>query len=190
MTVNLLATAVLAFSMSTDAFAVSIGKGAALHKPRFSEALRTGAIFGSIEAATPLIGWAIGIAASSYVAAIDHWIAFIVLGLIGAKMIYEGVQKTEDDEKPQRHGLGQLVLTAFATSIDSMAVGVTISILGSEIGLTAAAIGLATFLMVTIGMMMGQYVGARFGKIAELCGGAMLIFLGTQTLVEHLGLLH
>ncbi len=189
MTVNLLATAVLAFSMSTDAFAVSIGKGAALSRPRFRDALRMGAIFGTVEGITPLVGWAAGFAASSYIAAIDHWIAFTVLGLIGAKMIFEGLQKTADDEKPQRHGFGRLLLTAFGTSIDSMAVGVTISLLGTEIGLTAAAIGFATFLMVTMGMMAGHYVGAKFGKLAEICGGALLIFLGTKTLFEHLGLI-
>lgn len=194
MTVNLLATAVLAFSMSTDAFAVSIGKGAALgnqgvsfRKPRIFEALRTGAIFGTVEGLTPLVGWAIGFAASSYIAAVDHWIAFTLLGVIGTKMILESLRKSEEEEKPQRHSLGRLIVTAIGTSVDSMAVGMTISILGSEIGLTAAAIGCATFLMVTMGMMAGQYVGAKFGKLAELCGGALLIFLGTKTLFEHLG---
>jgi len=194
MTINLLATAVLAFSMSTDAFAVSIGKGAVLGKSgasfsraRFSEALRIGAIFGTIEGLTPLVGWAVGFAASSYIAAVDHWIAFTLLGLIGTKMIYEALQKAEEEAAPKRHGLGQLVITAIGTSVDSMAVGMTISILGSEIGLTAAAIGFATFLMVTLGMMAGQYVGAKGGKLAELCGGALLIVLGTHTLLEHLG---
>ena len=196
MSINLLATAVLAFSMSTDAFAVSIGKGAALgrsgvsfKKSRVIEALRTGAIFGTVEGLTPLVGWAVGFAASSYITAIDHWIAFTLLGVVGVKMIVDALQKEEEATEEKRHSLGQLIFTAIGTSVDSMAVGMTVSILGSHIGLTAAAIGFATFLMVTLGMMAGQYVGAKGGKLAELFGGALLIFLGTQTLIEHLGYL-
>lgn len=185
---GILSTAILAFSMSTDAFAVSIGKGAALRKPRLSEAFRTGAIFGAVEGVTPLVGWAIGLAASSYVQAVDHWIAFIVLGSIGIKMMRASF--TPDDEsaeKPARHGLGYLILTAIGTSIDSMAVGVSLSVVGMPIAITAAAIGCATFTMVTIGLMTGQYLGAKFGKQAELCGGIALLFLGTKILFEHLG---
>ncbi len=175
--------------MSTDAFAVSLGKGARLQKPRLSEALRTGAIFGTVEGLTPVIGWCIGLAASAYIAAIDHWIAFIVLGGIGLKMIFEGIQAETGEEKPASNSFARLALTALGTSIDSMAVGVSLSILGTHIGVTAAAIGFATFTMVTIGVMTGQYIGSKFGKVAELCGGAALIFLGTKTLLEHLGYL-
>jgi putative Mn2+ efflux pump MntP len=180
-------TTILAFSMSTDAFAVSVGKGAALRKPRFTEALRTGAIFGAIEGMTPIVGWGIGLAASQHIAAVDHWIAFIILGSIGLKMIYEGLQADSGEEKPVRHSIARLMLTALGTSIDSMAVGVSLSILGTHIGWTAAAIGFATFTMVTIGVMTGQYIGSKYGKIAEMLGGAALIFLGTKTLLEHLG---
>ncbi len=180
-------TTILAFSMSTDAFAVSVGKGAALRKPRFTEALRTGAIFGVIEGMTPVIGWGIGLAASQHIAAVDHWIAFIILGAIGLKMIYEGLQADDGTEKPTSHSIARLMLTALGTSIDSMAVGVSLSILGTHIGWTAVAIGLATFTMVTIGVMTGQYIGSKYGKIAEMAGGAALIFLGTKTLFEHLG---
>ncbi|HYD19509.1 MAG TPA: manganese efflux pump MntP family protein, partial [Patescibacteria group bacterium] len=129
----------------------------------------------------------IGLAASSYVAAVDHWIAFIILGAIGLKMIYEGLQADTGEEKPRSHSIARLLLTALGTSIDSMAVGVSLSILGTHIGWTAAAIGLATFTMVTIGVMTGQYIGSKYGKIAEMAGGAALIFLGTKTLFEHLG---
>jgi putative Mn2+ efflux pump MntP len=185
--VGILSTAILAFSMSTDAFAVSIGKGAGLHKPQLREAFRTGAIFGAVEASTPVIGWLLGLAASSYVQDIDHWIAFFVLGGIGLKMIIES--RRTDVNAPQRtsNGLWRLALTALGTSIDSMAVGVSLSVLGAPIAVTAASIGLATFTMVTLGLMTGQYLGSRFGKGAELCGGAALVFLGTKTLLEHLG---
>ncbi len=184
--VGILSTAILAFSMSTDAFAVSIGKGAGLHKPQLKEAFRTGAIFGAVEASTPVIGWLLGLAASTHVESVDHWIAFFVLGGIGVKMIVEAF-KGSAGEKPRSHSIGRLALTALGTSIDSMAVGVSLSVLGAPIAITAASIGLATFTMVTLGLMTGQYLGSRFGKGAELCGGAALLFLGTKILLEHLG---
>ena len=102
---NLAATAALSLAMSTDAFAAAVGKGAALHKPKLREALRTGLIFGVIEGSTPLIGWLAGRVAAPYVAAWDHWIAFVLLGTIGALMIRAGLTDDEpEEEKPQSHG--------------------------------------------------------------------------------------
>lgn len=190
---GLLSTAILAFSMSTDAFAVSIGKGAAAHggkgnKPCLKSALRTGAVFGTVEGITPVIGWAAGLAASQHVQAVDHWIVFFVLGGIGLKMIFEGLRAREEaEEAPKKHSIGRLALTAVGTSIDSFAVGISLSMLGVDIATTAFSIGLATFTMVTIGMMAGQYIGSKFGRVAEMMGGAALIFLGAHTLLEHLG---
>jgi manganese efflux pump family protein len=173
--------------MSTDAFAVSLGKGASLRRPRLRDALRTGAVFGLVEGATPILGWLAGSVASRHVAAVDHWIAFSLLSLIGGKMVYEGLSRNESDDKPaRRHGLAALALTAVGTSIDSFAVGVTLSLLNVSIYLTAAAIGFATFVMVTIGMLCGQMLGAKMGKRAEACGGALLILLGAKILFEHL----
>lgn len=186
---NVLSTALLAFSLSTDAFAVSVGKGAALHRPRITDALRTGAIFGSVEAVTPVIGWCAGLAASEYVAKVDHWIAFCVLGFVGAKMVVESLKpRAADEEKPKRHGLGMLLMTALGTSIDSLAVGVTLSVLGVGIWGTAAAIGLATFLMVTLGILTGHYLGSKIGRAAEMAGGVMLIAIGAKILCDHLHL--
>lgn len=122
---NVTSTALLALAMSTDAFAAAVGKGTALQKPRWSEALRTGAIFGVIEAITPIIGWALGYAASSYVENWDHWIAFTLLTILGVRMIAAAAQATDasDEDKPNRHGFWLLAITGFATSIDAMAVG-------------------------------------------------------------------
>lgn len=121
---NLASTIFLAFAMSTDAFAAAVGKGASLHKPRIAEALKTGVIFGVIEALTPLAGWALGKAAAQYVTAWDHWIAFGLLGLLGARMIREGFgAPSHEEEKPNSHSFWVLALTGFATSIDAMAVG-------------------------------------------------------------------
>ena len=158
---NLVSTALLAFAMSTDAFAAAIGKGASLHKPRLSEALRTGLIFGVIETITPFIGWVLGLAAARYVVAWDHWIAFTLLAGLGAMMIRNGLRKTGDAEHaenaPRRHSFWLLALTAVATSIDAMAVGVGLAFIDVDILPTAAAIGLATMLMVTVGVMLGRF---------------------------------
>ena len=185
---SFISTTVLAFSMSADAFAVSVAKGAALHKPRWRDALRSGAIFGIVEAITPLIGWCLGMAASRYIEAIDHWLAFGILGIVGGKLVYEGLFACDDaaEEKPRRHGLGVLVLTAFGTSIDAMAVGVTLAFVDASIWLNAAAIGTATFVMTTLGLKTGHYLGCKTGKYAETLGGVALIAIGTHILLSHL----
>jgi len=184
---NIISTALLALAMSTDAFAAAIGKGAALNKPKLSEALRTGLIFGTIESITPLIGWAIGSVATKYVAAWDHWIAFILLAILGCHMIYEGLQKPDPiEEKPSQHTFLVLAITAFATSIDAMAVGVSLAFIKVNIIYTALAIGLATFMMVTLGVMLGRVLGILVGKRAEIAGGLILITIGSYILYEHL----
>ena len=176
----------LAFSMSADAFAAALGKGAVLDRPRFGEALRTGLIFGTIEAITPVIGWAMGRAASRYIAAFDHWVAFGLLVTIGGKMIWDSFQRDENEEKPQRHTFLVLALTALGTSIDALAVGVTLALIGANILVNALAIGTATFTMTTTGVMAGRLLGSRFGKYAEAGGGIILIVIGGQILAQHL----
>ena len=188
---NLTATVLLAFGMSMDAFAASIGKGATLHKPKFSEALRTGLIFGAVETLTPLIGWGMGMLASKFVLEWNHWIAFILLIFLGGRMIIEGFRDDGDeDEEPQRrHGFWLLVTTAVATSLDAMAVGVGLAFLQVNIVVMALTIGAATTIMATSGMLLGRFLGAAIGKWAEILGGVVLIGIGTSILVEHLGLL-
>ena len=178
----------LALAMSTDAFAAAVGKGTALHNPRWSEALRTGAIFGAIECATPIVGWALGFAASDYVKAWDHWIAFALLGILGLRMITAAIASREQlAEKPTRHGFWTLAVTGFATSVDAMAVGVGLAFLDVHILPIALAIGFATFVMVTIGVMVGRLLGHVAGRWAEGIGGVMLILVGSTILVEHIG---
>jgi putative Mn2+ efflux pump MntP len=187
---NLASTIFLAFAMSTDAFAAAVGKGATLHKPRIAEALKTGVIFGVIEALTPLVGWALGKAAAQYVTAWDHWIAFGLLFVLGARMIREGLSEAaHDEERPNSHSFWVLALTGFATSIDAMAVGAGLAFIDVDIFSTAATIGFATMLMVTIGVMVGRVVGATIGKRAEIVGGLVLIGVGSVILAEHLGYL-
>ncbi len=184
---NLSATILLAFGMSMDAFAASIGKGATLHKPKFSEAVRTGLIFGAIETLTPLVGWGLGMLASQFILEWNHWIAFILLVFLGGRMIVEGFRGDSDEacEAPHRHGFWLLVTTAFATSLDAMAVGVGLAFLQVSIVTTALAIGCATFIMSTLGMMVGHFIGPLLGKRAEILGGIVLIGIGSEILWSH-----
>ncbi|WP_122872336.1 manganese efflux pump MntP [Pseudomonas viridiflava] len=177
----------LALAMSTDAFAAALGKGASLHKPRFIEAVRTGLIFGVIEAITPIIGWSIGQVATRFVESWDHWIAFVLLLALGLHMIYNGLKHDdEEEEKPSQHSFLILAVTAFATSIDALAVGVGLAFVDVNILVAAAAIGLATTVMVTIGVMLGRALGTVVGKRAEIVGGVVLMLVGATILYEHL----
>jgi putative Mn2+ efflux pump MntP len=175
--------------MSTDAFAVAVGKGAALQRPHLREALRTGVIFGVIEGITPVIGWALGHWAAPYVEAWDHWIAFTLLGILGLRMMREGLSGADDDEddKPTRHGFWLLAITGFATSIDALAVGVGLAFIDANIVTTAGAIGFSTFVMVTLGVMVGRGIGKFVGKRAEVVGGLVLIAIGALILYQHIG---
>lgn len=181
--------AVLAFSMSADACAAAMARGAST-RPRFSEAVKAGAVFGIIEAITPLLGWAVGLVASSYIAAVDHWIAFGLLGIVGGKMAVEaigrmGSAELAEAEDQRKAGLLSLALTALATSIDAAAVGVTLALVNVNILSVSLAIGAATFTMATAGLLVGRAFGVRFGPVVELIGGLGLIAIGVGILVEH-----
>ncbi|MGZ9706248.1 manganese efflux pump MntP [Pseudomonas sp. GNP013] len=177
----------LALAMSTDAFAAAIGKGASLHRPRLSEALRTGLIFGVIEAITPVVGWGIGQVATKYVESWDHWIAFTLLLALGLHMIYNGLKHEDvEEEKPNQHSFLILAVTAFATSIDALAVGVGLAFVNVNILVAASAIGIATTVMVTTGVMLGRVLGTMVGKRAEIIGGLVLVLVGSTILYEHL----
>ncbi len=182
---NLFSTVSLAFSLSADAFAVAVGKGVGVRRPRFVEALRTGLIFGSVEASMPIIGWGLGSLANEFIAGIDHWIAFLILAALGIKMLAGSFHK-EEAEKPKRHKWHALAFAAVGSSIDSLGVGVTLAFIKANVWLTAAAIGTATFLMATIGFMAGHAIGNRAGKYAEAFGGVVLILIGARILWEHL----
>ncbi|WP_427789625.1 manganese efflux pump MntP family protein [Brevundimonas diminuta] len=187
-----IAIAVLSLSMSADAFAAAIGRGAQ-HRPTVSQALRSGLVFGVVEAITPLIGFALGVAAADFVEAVDHWIAFGLLGAVGLKMIWEALKRDEAeadaDAHPASRGLLALVATAVGTSIDAGAVGVGLALLNANIWLIAFCVGFTTFVMATVGLLIGKIAGTRLGRVAELIGGLALIALGCKILLEHLGVL-
>lgn len=182
-----ISTAVLAISMSADAFAVSLSKGAGRRTPGLLNALKAGAVFGLVEGLMPIIGWLLGVAASGFIASVDHWIAFLLLAGVGLKMIHEGLQDVQEVESKPAPGLRRTLVTAFATSIDAMAVGVTLAFVNMNIWVSAAAIGFATFIMVTIGMLVGHVVGSRLGKYAEIGAGVAVMLVGTGILCEHMG---
>lgn len=185
---NLSATLILAFGMSMDAFAASVSKGASLHKPALREALRTGLIFGVIEAITPLIGWGLGLLASQYIMRWDHWVAFALLAFLGGRMVLAGWRQ-QPVETPLigKHSLGVLIATAIATSLDALAIGVGLAMLQVNILHTALLIGLATLIMSTIGMLLGRFVGPCLGNKAEIIGGVILIGIGCHILYSHIG---
>lgn len=185
-TVKTASLLLLAMAMSTDAFAAAVGKGAALHKPPLREALRSGLIFGSIEAITPLIGWLIGLAAARYVADWDHWVAFTLLSGLGLHMIWNGMGTPKTQEIKTRHSFWSLAMTGMATSMDALAVGLSLALVNVNILKAALAIGLATTLMVTLGILLGRFIGALIGKRAEILGGVVLILVGCSVLMEHL----
>ncbi|GLK69261.1 putative manganese efflux pump MntP [Hansschlegelia plantiphila] len=173
--------------MSIDALIASIGRGASIGKPSFAEAARTGAVFGAVETITPLIGWAAGVVASQYVQAVDHWIAFGLLGAVGGRMFVHALKRSSEPsaQKPGR-SIGLLIATAVGTSLDAMAVGVSLAFLQANIIVIALSIGLATALMSTGGMLAGRLIGAKFGRVAEMAGGVLLVGLGASILIEHL----
>lgn len=189
--VNISATLILAFGMSMDAFAVSVGKGATLDRPCFREAFRTGLIFGVIEAITPLIGWSLGLVASRYIMQWSQWVAFTLLLILGVRMIIEGLKNKPEENltTATRHSFWILAATAVCTSLDALAIGVGLAFLDVNIIHTALLIGMATTVMSTLGMMLGRFIGPLLGKWAEILGGAVLIAIGLNILLEHLGYL-
>lgn len=158
-----------------------------LYRPRLFEALRTGLIFGVIEAITPLVGWSLGRVASDYVTAWDHWIAFSILAALGLRMVWSGVKSApEATQKQNSHSFILLAMTAFATSIDAMSIGVSLAFLDVDIVPVAIAIGCVTFIMVTIGVMLGRMLGSASRRTVEILGGAILITIGCLILYQHL----
>ena len=190
---NPIALLFLAFSMSTDAFSVAIAKGARLTQPRFIAALKIGLVFGLIEAITPLIGWLIGRFATmfvdaSFIEAWDHWIAFAILSGLGLHLLISALNPDAEDTAPSvnKPSLLTLSLTAFGTSIDALAVGVSLAFVEVNILFAAALIGMATTIMVTLGILLGKALGKILGQKAEIFGGIALIAIGTWILLSHI----
>ena len=191
---NLLTTILLALGMSVDAFAAALARGAGSLHYTWRQTVKTALIFGIVETITPLIGWLVGSMAQKFIAAYDHWLAFGLLLALGLKMIWgalhdDGDEAAAADKNRTDTTLLLTVITAIATSIDSMVVGVGLAFLDANIWLTALAIGTSTTIMAAIGLRLGRLLGQKIGSRAEMAGGVVLIGIGTFILLEHLGYL-
>lgn len=181
-----LTSVALAFSLSMDSFAAALGRGAAQKRPGVTEAIRVGFAFGLCQLGMAAIGWGMGSTFAEPVQAVDHWIAFGLLLLIGASMVRNAVKGEEDDEAAaNRSGWLALLTMAVATSIDASAVGVGLAMADVDIAVTATLIGGVTFLMGFSGVLLGRAAGPLLGRRSELVGGLGLIAIGAKILVEH-----
>lgn len=179
---------VLAVALSMDAFAVAVCKGLAMDRITWRRALTVGLWFGGFQAGMPLLGWMLGVQFQEYIVAVDHWIAFGLLSLIGGNMIRESLSK-EEEEADASLAVGAMLMLAVATSIDALAVGVTFAFLNVQVGWAVTLIGVITFALSVIGVKIGNIFGACYKAKAEFAGGAVLILLGLKILLEHLGIL-
>lgn len=176
---------IIAVSLSMDAFAVSVCKGLSTGRPRLSHCLTCGGWFGAFQAGMPLIGWLLGVRFQGMIVSVDHWIAFVLLGLIGFNMVRES-RGDEAEELDASFSPRAMFPLAVATSIDALAVGVTFAFLQVDnIFLAVAFIGVITFALSAAGVRVGAVFGVRFKSRAELAGGLILIGMGIKILVEH-----
>lgn len=179
----------IAVGLSMDAFAVSICKGLSVKKLGVQHALLAGLYFGGFQFLMPVLGFLLGFRFQELIARYDHWIAFVLLCLIGGNMIRESFAG-EEDELNDDFGFRSMLLLAIATSIDALAVGVTFAFLEVAILPASLLIGLTTFVISAAGIWIGHAFGARFQAGAERTGGVILILIGLKILLEHLGIIH
>ena len=183
----------LGVGLSMDAFAVSVCKGLGMRKLNKKQALIIGLYFGGFQALLPFVGWLLGSQVQKYITSIDHWIAFILLGFIGGKMMIEAVREWNEEEvvdvmdAPIDHK--NMLVLAVATSIDALAVGITFAFLGTPIVEAITIIGITTMVISIAGVVVGNFFGSRYKSKAEFIGGLILVLLGLKILLEHLGIL-
>ena len=186
--------ALLALGVSMDAFAVSICKGLCMRKATLKAQATCGAWFGGFQGLMPLIGFFLGTLFAEAIEAVDHWVAFGLLGIIGFNMLKEAFSKEEEGESCDVSGevdlsFKTMLVMAIATSIDALAVGISLAMAGDvNIWIAIALIGATTFCMSALGVKIGNVFGSRFEKKAQVAGGVILIFLGVKILLEHLGI--
>jgi putative Mn2+ efflux pump MntP len=186
---------IIAVGLSMDAFAVAICKGLSMNKMSYKNAVTAGLFFGGFQALMPLIGYMLGNQFSRYITSFDHWIAFVLLLLIGLNMIKESREKKSEctdqgcgsDGKEDSFSLKNMTVLAIATSIDALAIGVTFAFLKVNIVSAVTFIGIVTFIFSFLGVKIGNVFGAKFESKAELAGGIILVAMGLKILFEHLG---
>lgn len=182
----------MGIGLAMDAFAVSVCKGLGMSKVNKKQAVTIGLFFGGFQALMPFIGWVLGKQFEKYITSVDHWIAFILLGFIGGKMMVEAL-KPEPEETVEKQDvpldLKEMFVLAVATSIDALAVGITFAFLGTPIVEAITIIGVTTFVISIGGVYIGNFFGSKYKNRAEFVGGLILVLLGLKILLEHLGIL-
>lgn len=176
-------------ALSMDAFAVSICKGLSVKKVSAKHVLTVGVYFGGFQALMPTLGFLLGYKFESFITNIDHWIAFVLLAIIGGNMIREALGKDEDDKENDDFSFKAMLPLAVATSIDALAVGISFAFLGVDIVTAALLIGATTFVLSGVGIFVGNIFGSKYKSKAELAGGIVLILIGVKILLEHLGVI-
>ena len=179
----------LSIGLGMDAFAVSVCKGISMKKMNWKKACIIGLYFGGFQAIMPVIGYFFGNSFESIITNIDHWIAFILLAIIGAKMIQEAFQK-EEEEYNEDISVKTMLVLSIATSIDALAVGITFAFLKVNLLLAITLIGTITFILSVIGTKIGNRFGDKYKSKAELAGGIILIIIGLKILLEHIGFIN
>ncbi|SES71658.1 manganese efflux pump MntP [[Clostridium] polysaccharolyticum] len=177
--------------LSMDAFAVALCKGLNMKKVNYVHTIIIALFFGGFQAFMPLIGWFLGKSFESCIKSVDHWIAFALLAYIGGKMVYEAIKGEEEKEETagDKLDLKELTIMAVATSIDALAVGITLAFLKVSIASSITIIGITTFVLSFGGVMIGNRFGMKFKSKAEIAGGVILILIGLKILLEHLGVI-
>lgn len=176
----------LAVGLSMDSLAVSVTSGALIPNYRHRHMLKIGCVMGMFQAGMTITGYLAGMSFNKYITAFDHWIAFLLLFYLGSKMIYEGTQEQEEDGKTNPLCNKTLCRLGIATSIDALAVGISLACIESTIALEASMIGIITFLLSAFGVYFGNNFGRKIDLKLELIGGLILIGIGTKILIEHL----
>lgn len=176
----------IAVGLAMDAFAVSVVTGSVYKEFKLRHALRMALFFGGFQAIMPVIGFLAGLGLMGYIAPYDHWIAFALLAFVGGKMIYESFQMEAAERDRNPANLAVLLILSFATSIDALAVGITLSLLRAPIALAVTVIGLVTFVLSYTGVFIGKRFGHFFESKVEIVGGLILIAIGIKIVIEHL----
>ena len=184
---DFITTIIIAIALAMDAFSVSITKGFTIKNIKKQEILWLGLFFGGFQTLMPFLGWIAGIQLQNFISIVAPWVAFILLSLIGVKMIYESINKNEEDKIGDTFSFKELTLLAIATSIDAFAVGITFALLNTPILIPLITIGIVSFVLSLIGINIGKKLGSFFGDKFEIIGGIVLILLGIKIL---LGCLH
>ena len=187
---NIIELLLIGIGLSMDAFAVAVCKGLSMKKINYNHMLLIALFFGGFQAIMPLIGWSVGKNFSGYIQKFDHWIAFVLLVLIGGKMIIDTIREKDQEvvEMEDKLDLKELTLLAIATSIDALAIGVTFAFLEVSIVPAVTMIGITTFVISVAGVFIGNVFGSQYKSKAQIVGGIILVLIGLKILVEHLNI--